>query len=426
MSASNGLGTPVALLGRNGPARERLREALSLIGARVVLEDEPSAIDAQTLVDAEPTAVLVALEPAIEDALEALEPALQRPGLTVIFDEAELAVRREGWDAQRWARHLAAKLHGHDDVLPPGAEQEPTWQPEPGLPVTPAQLHSDLPVAPHLEEAAFALDDVPGDTLFTPADAEGEAPRPATTLSLVDDSFDATPASAPAAPQEPPAARSLLGDSSTWGLVEDVEIVERTRSEPQFDGLPDGGLSLLDVEQAGAATGAVLVLAGIGGPDAIRRLLSALPPEFPRPVIVRMGLDGGQYGNLVRQMGRASALPVELAEEGLALAAGHAYILPDGIGLAQADDALRFAAGGDAPALVSALPAEDSAVLLLSGASEALVGDVVALAGKGAWVAGQSSEGCYDPAAAVRLVQQGQRSGDPTQLARALAERWPA
>jgi hypothetical protein len=41
--------------------------------------------------------------------------------LAVIFDEAELAARREGWDAARWVRHLSAKLHRHDDVLPPGS-----------------------------------------------------------------------------------------------------------------------------------------------------------------------------------------------------------------------------------------------------------------------------------------------------------------
>ncbi|HEY0333545.1 MAG TPA: chemotaxis protein CheB [Stenotrophomonas sp.] len=425
------MGTPVALLGRNGPARERLREALSLIGARVVLEDEPGAIDVQTLADAHPRAVLVALEPAIEDALEALQPALQQPGLIVIFDEAELAVRREGWDAQRWARHLSAKLHGHDDVLPPGAEEEPTWQPEPGLPVTPAQLHAEQRVAPHLEAAAFALDDVPGDALFVAPDAELAAIVPRATLALIDEPFSAPPATEPAqaatrAPAE--ATPTALGDSSTWGLVEDVAIVERAREEPNLSELPDHGLSLLDLESANAAApaGAVLVIAGIGGPDAIRRLLSALPGGFPRAVIVRMALDGGQYGNLVRQMGRASALPVELAEAGLALVGGRAYILPDGVGVVAADGALRFVDGCDTAALVSTLPPADSAVLLLSGASEALVPDVLALAGQGAWVAGQSNDGCYDPAAASRLAQQGQRSGDPTQLAHALAERWPS
>ncbi|HBK47302.1 MAG TPA: chemotaxis protein [Xanthomonadaceae bacterium] len=404
------MGKPVALLGRPGPARERLREALALVGAQVVLEDEPSAVDVQALRDAEPAAVLVALEPSIEDALEALEPVLTDPRLTVIFDEAELAARRDGWDAQRWARHLSAKLHGHSDVLPPGAEVEPMLQPEPGLPVTPAQLHSAAPLDLHLEAAAFALDEVPGDALFAgavPASIEPEA----------------SPAAAVAAP-----AASVLGDSSTWGLVDEVSVVATPRSGPDLGSLATGDLSLVDIDETAATQpqGAVLVMAGIGGPDAIRRLLAALPAEFPRAVLVRMALDGGQYGNLVRQMGRVSALPVELSEIGQAVVGGKVYILSDGIALQLEEGRLGFVAGGDPASLVSSLPATESAVLMLSGASEAAVGDVLALAEQGAWVAGQSADGCYDPAAASRLAMQGKASGDPAQLAQALAQRWPA
>lgn len=88
--------------------------------------------------------------------------------------------------------------------------------------------------------------------------------------------------------------------------------------------------------------------------------------------------------------------------------------------------ALAFAAQTDPAALVAALPPADSAVLMLSGANEALVEATLALAGQGGWVAGQSADGCYDPAAAARLAQQGMLSGDPAQLAQALAQRWPA
>ncbi|WP_218569461.1 chemotaxis protein CheB [Pseudomonas sp. Hp2] len=409
MSASNPAGEakPVALLGRAGPARERLREALALAGAHVVLEDEPAAVDAQALRDAEPVAVLVALEPAIEDALDALEPALSAPGLTVIFDEADLAARREGWDAQRWARHLAAKLHGHGDVLPPGAEVEPAFLPEPGLPVTPAQLHSHHPVDAHLEAAAFELDRVPGDALFDPVDVPGPGAGPAVVAA--------------------PAPVQALGDSSTWGLV-DVAVDETPRVARDFSDLATGDLALVAIEEeeSGSPAGAVLVIAGIGGPDAIRRLLSALPAEFPRAVLVRMALNGGQYGNLVRQMGRVSTLPVELGEAGLPIRPGKVYILSDGVSVAEAEGGLAFVAGDDAAALVASLPAADSAVLLLSGASETLVESVLAAAQAGAWVAGQSVDGCYDPAAASRLALHGRPTADPSQLAQALAERWPA
>ncbi|MCC5096586.1 chemotaxis protein CheB [Xanthomonas campestris] len=393
------MGTPVALLGRPGPARERLREALTLAGAQVVLEDEPAAVDVQMLRDAEPVAVLVALEPAIEDALEALEPAFNMPGVTVIFDEAELTVRREGWEAQRWVRHLAAKLHGHADVLPPGTESEPSLQPEPGLAFVSNRQDSDLQLDQHLEAAAHAFERVPGDAMF----------------SHVAEAAPAVSASTPA-----------LGDSSTWGLVDEVAVVVRPRSEPDMAALSTGSLSLVDLDQAAASEGAVLVMAGIGGPDAIRRLLAALPPAFPRPLLVRMALDGGQYGNLVRQMGRVSALPVELGEIGQPIEAGKVYVLSDEVGVQQQAGALAFAAQTDPAALVAALPPADSAVLMLSGANEALVEATLALAGQGGWVAGQSADGCYDPAAAARLAQQGMLSGDPAQLGQALAQRWPA
>ncbi|MCS3848069.1 chemosensory pili system protein ChpB (putative protein-glutamate methylesterase) [Xanthomonas campestris] len=393
------MGTPVALLGRPGQARERLREALTLAGAQVVLEDEPAAVDVQMLRDAEPVAVLVALEPAIEDALEALEPAFNMPGVTVIFDEAELTVRREGWEAQRWVRHLAAKLHGHADVLPPGTESEPSLQPEPGLAFVSNRQDSDLQLDQHLEAAAHAFERVPGDGMF----------------SHVAEAAPAVSASTPA-----------LGDSSTWGLVDEVAVVVRPRSEPDMAALSTGTLSLVDLDQAAASKGAVLVMAGIGGPDAIRRLLAALPPAFPRPLLVRMALDGGQYGNLVRQMGRVSALPVELGEIGQPIEAGKVYVLSDEVGVQQQAGALAFAAQTDPAALVVALPPADSAVLMLSGANEALVEATLALAGQGGWVAGQSADGCYDPAAAARLAQQGMLSGDPAQLAQALAQRWPA
>lgn len=401
MSETNGaMGTPVALLGRPGQARERLREALGLAGAQVVLEDEPAAVDVQMLRDAEPVAVLVALEPAIEDALEALEPAFNIPGVTVIFDEAELTVRREGWEAQRWVRHLAAKLHGHADVLPPGTESEPSLQPEPGLTLAPQQ-HSDLQLDQHLEAAAHAFENMPGDALFAQTAAHD----------------------APAATDKP---AQTLGDSSTWGLVDEVAVVVRPRTEPEVAALSTGGLSLVDLEPSGEVTGAVLVMAGIGGPDAIRRLLSALPPHFPRAVLVRMTLDGGQYGNLVRQMGRVSALPVELGEAGQTVAPGKVYVLSHEIGLQQHAGALAFVAQSDPAGLIAALPPADSAVLMLSGANEALVEASLALAEQGAWLAGQSADGCYDPAAAARLARQGILTGDPAQLAQALAQRWPA
>src|SRR5690349_9486708 len=125
--------TRVALLARPGTACDNLQAALRQAGADIVHIGDPTAGDAAALSAAAPQAVLVALEPAVEAALDAYDAVLQDPSRIVIYDEADLAATREGWDAARWARHLAAKLAGHSDVLPPGRELDvaAVAQPEP-------------------------------------------------------------------------------------------------------------------------------------------------------------------------------------------------------------------------------------------------------------------------------------------------------
>ena len=66
----------VALLARPGAARERLREALAHADVQIVLEDDPMTLEPQALHDARPQFVVIALEAAIEDALERLDAAL--------------------------------------------------------------------------------------------------------------------------------------------------------------------------------------------------------------------------------------------------------------------------------------------------------------------------------------------------------------
>src|SRR5690606_29424300 len=83
----------------------------------------------------------------------------------------------------------------------------------------------------------------------------------------------------------------------------------------------------------GPERGAVLVEAGLGGPDAVRQLLGAIPEAFPRAVIVRLQLDGGRYDRLVRQMERAAALPVVLATADAEATPGQIHFLPPELGL---------------------------------------------------------------------------------------------
>ena len=426
----------VALLARPGAARERLREALSHADVQLVLEDDPNSLEPQLLQEARPQIVVIALEAAIEDALERLESVLSAPGLTLVFDEAELAARRDGWEAQRWGRHLAAKLHGHQQVLPPGAEDEPSLQLEPGHPApAPAPAPQEEALQPHLDQALSWADEVPADSLYSPPAHLHEPIALEQALAalqpVVPEPLDLpSPPQAlvePAAPSVPP----ISFDHTAWSLVEEsieapvpAEVAAPVAApQPSFD---TDHLSLVDLDAAapvGARAGSLLVLAGIGGPDALRRLLGALPSSLSVPVLVHMRLDGGRYGNLVKQMARVSPLPVQLAEAGQRAIPGEVHVLADDIGVRAAPDGLHFLSDANGIA-IAGLPAEHTALVLLSGADLAHVGPALDLAAAGAWVAGQVGEGCYDPAAATAVVAAGMVAGEPQELAQAIAARW--
>ncbi len=459
----------VALLARPGRARDQLRDALLGAGAQIALEDDPNALAPEALSAASPQAVLVALEPAIEDALVQLDAVLCDPALTVIYDDAELATSRDGWDAQRWARHLAAKLYGHRDVLPPGLEIEAP-QPEPGRPQAPAEVSDDT-VDRHLQEAAGQAAALPEDTGFqfdpTSIEQDEEAdqasaafsidaerwtpPEQPERLALVDDfsapvdaasvqpdAIEALPAQPIAEPTQAPAPPALPSFAHL-SLVEDFEIVAPARREPMAAPVLPPGLDHLNFEleaieaepvadatqeAAGAkVAGAVLLYAGIGGPDAVRRVLAGLPADFTLPVLVQLRLDGGRYDNLARQMERASPLPVLLAKPGMAARAGYVYVVPDQVAAAAQDGVVVFGEGAsDVTVLLDALPPARTAVLLLSGAGVECAEPALMLAARGALVGGQSLQGCYDWTAAKALEQGGGETATPEALAQRIVD----
>src|SRR5690606_12797943 len=249
----------VALLARPGTACDKLQAALQQVGADLVHVADPTGGDVATLAAADPGAVLVALEPAVEGALAGYDAILHDPSRIVIYDEAELAAQREGWASARWVRHLAAKLGGHTDVLPPGGEGD-------DAPEAPAAIEAEPEPEPEPEPA------------FESGSAWQLEPAP-----------------------EPESTEATEATEAT-------EVVNATDATDATDATAMGG---------------VVVLSGIGGPDAVRQCLGALPSGLPRPVLVRQRLDGGRHDRLVRQLQRATSLPVELAAAGMALAPGH-------------------------------------------------------------------------------------------------------
>src|SRR5690606_4194798 len=186
-----------------------------------------------------------------------------------------------------------------------------------------------------------------------------------------------------------------------------------------------GGLSLADPDSYGhgPVRGAVVIEAGLGGPDAVRRLLAAIPEGFPRPILIRLTLAGGRYDRLVKQMTRATAAPVSVAEDGQAAQPGHVYFVPPELGLRQRGG-WQFDASSAFD--LAALPPQDSAVVFLSGADAALAAAVTGPDWGAGLVLGQTpDEGCYDPAGARAAIAAGAGHAPPAALAQRLLARWP-
>ncbi len=74
----------------------------------------------------------------------------------------------------------------------------------------------------------------------------------------------------------------------------------------------------------------VAVAASTGGPAAIQTVLSALPGDFPLPVLVVQHISPGFVGPLAEWLGGSTPLRVRVAGVGERLAAGTVYLAPDG------------------------------------------------------------------------------------------------
>lgn len=485
MTASTDTGRRVALLARPGEACERLRAVLAEAGAHCVLAADPTELDPAALLQAQPQLVLVALDPLIEDVLERFEPVLADSSIDVIYEEADQVVAREGWAVARWQRHLVAKLLGHADVLPPGRESDEAISvviassvespsaaahamfdplnaeadesfgdlalplelpPEPAITAMAEPFEFDavfdtasIDTAPETSVEPNVADDGAGldfsfeDLSYEPAAAsESAAIDPGETGFEAFDAFDPVMAELATEPPFEPAPMAAATAAMTLELAEPGTDSAETAHKFQHD-LNDlqqriSTLELVDdspVRGPEKARGAVLVLSGIGGPDAVRQLLGALPDDFSRPVLVQQRLDGGRYDKLVTQLQRATALPVKLAMPGEAVLSGVVYILPAAVGITAEGGGLSFNddAGGN---VLAALAPADSAVLLLSGSDPEQVDAVMNHSWGGALVAGQAADGCYDAAAPNALAARGGDTAPPAELALRLAERWSA
>jgi chemotaxis response regulator CheB len=555
----------VALLARAGQARDQLRRALEEAGAQIVAEGDPSELDPREVSEKLPKVFLVSLEPATEKAIERFDPMFEAEGIEVMFDDAEVTAKLDGWDLNRWARHLASKLLGRE-TLPPAPAGAPAIGEavaeghdagallQPGLPTTPAEEMAGAKLEDYTIDSEELAEWVPSSPSLAEAPAPAAEPEAEKEFSLdtdlgidIDLAALEAAASAPPARAPEPEAESMLFeedassfpdlpegvrfssfasdaseevgdiDADVAALAAQLEAFEKSdtrgqAAEPEFarpsdkeadaalnapSVMPKGAaraaakvaapaaeakakapaasldfskLSLSPMDEleqaapievkfakasepapapdkkstfgelslegdeapaatppplpakAAAASGAVLVLAGLGGPDAVRQLLSSLPDSLAVPVLLYQHLEVGKHERLVDQLAKISKLPVALAKEGDSAQAGRVSLLP--AGMSASGDGLRFAPG-NLSQLIGALPPAGSLVIVLSGADATLVPMIMAVKDGGGTVLAQDPEVCFDAAAADAMRKEGAQVFPALGLARQVAARWP-
>jgi chemosensory pili system protein ChpB (putative protein-glutamate methylesterase) len=177
----------VALLARAGAARDQLRKALEEAGAVIVAEGDPGELDPKDVKEKLPKVYLVGLEPATEKAIDRFDALFGEEGIEVMFDDAEVTAKLDGWDLNRWARHLAGKLTG-SAMLPPVPAGAPAIGEfveeahdagamlQPGLPATPAEQMAGAKLEDYTSESPELAEWVPTSPSLTSAPkAEAEA-----------------------------------------------------------------------------------------------------------------------------------------------------------------------------------------------------------------------------------------------------------
>ena len=511
----------VALLARAGKAREQLHKALIEGGASIVAEGDPAELDPATVAAATPTCYLVSLEPAAEAALERFDELLAAPDVEVMFDDAEVTSKLDGWDLNRWARHIASKLLGAEFF--PAAPLDSTLMGSevvlaPGAPPTPAQLMDGARLEDYTVETSQLASSVPTSPSLTGETGNDQGFTLDTDFSL---DFDLSAlelgeaAAAPAAESNQPSDLEFgdlnLGESisfssfqdeavesftsidddvaelaaqldafdrsdqrqaasSQYGALDDASGITETidavdvleppaisaptapRSLPTEAAVPSNksgfdfsnlalapmdGLAEVEVaeseahifdaelpiQDAAGLEGVVVILAGLGGPDAVRQLLSSLPEALAVPVLLYQHLEVGKHERLVEQLAKISRLPVLLAQEGGSPEAGKVTLLPAGMTAITRGHALVFVSGS-LTQMINALTPASSVIVVLSGAEAQLVPDIIAVKAAGGLVLAQDPDVCFDAAAAEAMRQQGAAVFPALGLARQIAARW--
>ncbi len=84
-----------------------------------------------------------------------------------------------------------------------------------------------------------------------------------------------------------------------------------------------------ELKRASAKVEIIAIGASTGGPPALHTIISALPRDFPVPVLIVQHMAAGFIQGFADWLAQSSRLPVQLAIHGETILPGHVYVAPD-------------------------------------------------------------------------------------------------
>jgi len=190
---------------------------------------------------------------------------------------------------------------------------------------------------------------------------------------------------------------------------------------------------------AGPGPVAWVLGASFGGPQALKRLLAALPARPPAALLIAQHIGEGFTEVLAQQLHRCAPIPVVCAVPGMTLQPGRGYVMPVDRRLGLDGDG-RFTAGApyaqgsvnlpcidEVMAMCAARYGAGCGAMVLSGMGDdgARGARAVAAAGGPVWIQHAASCAVSSMPAAVRAAGVPARAGAPPELAAAIAAPAP-
>lgn len=121
-------------------------------------------------------------------------------------------------------------------------------------------------------------------------------------------------------------ARELI---QTVKLMSEIKVVKRwAKPKSAATAAPD---STCAVPEAAQTARIVAIGSSTGGPLVLQQILSGLPRRFPLPIVIVQHIADGFSEGFAEWLGSTTGFPTHIAEHGMLIQPGHAYVIPSGV-----------------------------------------------------------------------------------------------